>query len=101
VIIINPPYYTNKVSNEKDLAWNCGENFEYFEQLFTQLPQHINDDSFVLMVLTKGCDQNSIFKIADMKGFTFELLREKNVMFDEKDYLYRILPVNSFVQSQA
>jgi hypothetical protein len=41
-------------------------------------------------VLTKGCDISAIGDIAREKGLTFKLLREKNVFFDEKDYLFKI-----------
>lgn len=89
-IVINPPYYANDAATEEQLAWNCGKNFEYFQNLFSQLPNHITESSTVIMVLTKGCDLQSIFSIASQAGFTFELLAEKNVLFDEKDYLYSI-----------
>jgi release factor glutamine methyltransferase len=94
-IVINPPYYASDPATEEQLAWNCGKNFEYFKKLFTQLPNHITKNSTVIMVLTKGCDLRSIFSIASHAGFSFELLAEKNVLFDGKDYLYKIKP-NSF-----
>lgn len=94
-IVINPPYYANDPATEEELAWNCGKNFEYFQKLFTQLPNHITKTSTVIMVLTKGCDLQSIFSIASKAGFSFELLAEKNVLFDGKDYLYSI-KANSF-----
>jgi release factor glutamine methyltransferase len=89
-IVINPPYYARPVRNEEELAWNCGEQFQYFRKLFLQLPEYIGPVTMVVMVLTKGCDINAIRNIAQEKGFTFELLREKNVFFDEKDYLFKI-----------
>ena len=89
-IVINPPYYAKDVSNETELAWNCGKNFEYFHKLFSQLASHMHTLSQVIMVLTKGCDQQTIFKIGEKAGFEFELIREKDVLFDEKDFLYKI-----------
>ena len=94
-VIINPPYYAKDALNEEQLAWHCGKNFEYFQKLFLQLRDHIHEASSVIMVLTKGCDLESIFSIASKAGFTFQLLAEKNVLFDGKDYLYRI-KANSF-----
>jgi release factor glutamine methyltransferase len=93
-IIINPPYYARTPRNEAELAWNCGENFEYFRQLFNELGNFIHENSTIAMVLTKGCDLQKIFAIAGENGFHFHLLREKNVLFDEKDYLYRIRRVS-------
>jgi release factor glutamine methyltransferase len=89
-IIINPPYYAREPKKESDLAWFCGEHFEYFRKLFDQLPPFMHSGSHVIIVLTKGCDLKKIFSLAREAGFNFELLREKKVFFDEKDFLYRL-----------
>lgn len=89
-IIINPPYYAKNPSNESELAWHCGEHFEYFEKLFKNLKHHIHSETNVIMVLTLGCDLKNIFLIANNHGFEFELIEERNVLFDGKDFLYRI-----------
>ncbi len=89
-IIINPPYYTKSPANESELAWHCGENFEYFQKLFKNLGQHIRTETNTIMVLTLGCELKKIFDIARSNGFQFELIEEKNVLFDGKDFLYRI-----------
>lgn len=94
-IIINPPYYAQQPKSESDLAWYCGENFEYFSKLFSTLKEHIHAHTEVIMVLTKGCDLPRIFSLAADRGFEFSLIREKKVMFDEKDFLYRITPLSS------
>src|SRR5690606_13522308 len=36
-VIIKPPYYARTPQNDADRAWYCGENFEYFRNLFMQL----------------------------------------------------------------
>lgn len=94
VIAINPPYYARRPENEEELAWHCGEDFEYFLKLFGQLGQFMHDDSTVLMVLTMGCDIERILSIAKENGFEFDLLKEKWVLFDGKDFLYRIRNVS-------
>jgi len=93
-VIINPPYYAKSPSNESELAWNCGEHFEFFEKLFKKLRHHIHSKTNVIMVLTLGCDLKNIFLIARNHGFEFELIEERNVLFDGKDFLYRINPMN-------
>lgn len=93
-VIINPPYYAQVITNEESLAWNCGENFEYFKKLFAQLGSHIHDTSAVIMVLTQGCALDKIFEIAENNGFEFKLIKEKDVLFDEKDFLYQIVRKN-------
>lgn len=89
-IVINPPYYAKPIGDDETLAWHCGENFEYFENFFYQLPEHLSTSTQVVMVLTQGCDLERIFKIAAENGFRFILIKEKKVLFDEKDLLYRI-----------
>lgn len=96
IIIINPPYYSQSPKNEEELAWNCGENFEYFSKLFSTIDQYINTDTEVIMVLTRGCDLKSIFTIAQRYNVSFTLLREKAVLFDGRDFLYQIKKTMSF-----
>lgn len=89
-IIINPPYYTGDPKSESDFAWYCGENFEYFKNLFSGLPNVSDSKTFIIMALTKGCDLEQIFAIGKRMGFSFALLREKKVVFDGKDMLYKL-----------
>jgi release factor glutamine methyltransferase len=89
-IIVNPPYYARLIKNEEELAWHCGENFEYFQKLFASIKDYVHKGTQVVIVLTLGCDLEKIFQIGAEHKLKFELLREKNVLFDGKDFLYRI-----------
>jgi len=89
-IIINPPYYARSPSKDEDLAWYCGENFEYFQKLFAQLGKYMHSATQTIMVLTKGSDVEKITTLAGEHGFEFILIKEKSVFFDEKDFLFRI-----------
>jgi release factor glutamine methyltransferase len=89
-IVINPPYYARRVKTEEELAWHCGEEFDYFKKLFSTLRNYIHPTTQVIMVLTLGCELDKIFEIAKNHQFQFELLEEKNVLFDGKDFLYQI-----------
>ena len=100
-IVINPPYYARSPKNEAELAWHCGQEFEYFKKLFSTLGNYTHVNSQVIMVLTLGCELDKIFEIAKINQFSFELLQEKNVLFDGKDFLYRIRSVNSSEKVQA
>jgi release factor glutamine methyltransferase len=91
-IVINPPYYARKANNDEELAWNCGENFEYFVQLFFELPNYIHADSKVIMVLTEGCDILTIQRIAKDAKFMFDLSVEQEVLFDKHDFIFEIKP---------
>jgi release factor glutamine methyltransferase len=89
-IVINPPYYARNPESEPDLAWYCGENFEYFQKLFASLYDHMHSDSQVIMVLTKGADVKTIEEKAKKHSFVLELLKENPVFFDERDFLFRV-----------
>ena len=89
-IIINPPYYAKTAENEEGLAWYCGENFEYFQKLFGSIKDYMHATTEVIMVLTKGSEVEKILAIGNKHGFEFELIKEKDVLFDEKDFLYRV-----------
>ena len=87
-IIINPPYYPKAPKNDKQHAWFCGENFEYFEKLFEQLPSYIKH-SEVLMILSEDCDLEKISTIAQQYDLKFKKVLEKKVM-TETNYIYKV-----------
>ncbi len=89
-IIINPPYYVGTASDEEQLAWYAGEDFDYFRRLFKSLGDYSHKTTEIIMVLTKGSDVSKISDIGNENGLELELVKEKKVFFDEKDFLYRI-----------
>ena len=88
-IVINPPYYPKKPKSIKEQAWFCGENFEYFEKLFTQLPNFLSDKTKCYMILSQDCDLEKIKAIAFGNAMTFELVLEKKELV-ETNYIFRI-----------
>jgi release factor glutamine methyltransferase len=89
-IFINPPYYPRKAGNDAQLAWFCGENFEYFRNLFQQMHDYYGANSQVIMILSEDCNLKEIEKIAESFQQSFELIETRSV-FLEKNYLFRIL----------
>ncbi|MCZ6701465.1 MAG: methyltransferase [Ignavibacteria bacterium] len=89
LIVINPPYYPKTPREEKDFAWFCGENFEYFKTLFSQMEVYIHDNSKVIMILSEDCDLNQILEISDKNNFSMEQL-EKSKHWGETNYLFQI-----------
>jgi release factor glutamine methyltransferase len=86
-IIINPPYYPKAPQNDKECAWFCGEDFEYFKKLFAQLPKHIAPNTW--MILSEDCEIEHIKKLAAKNGLSFALMLEKSVL-KEKNYIFSI-----------
>jgi release factor glutamine methyltransferase len=87
-IIINPPYYPKSPKNQKEKAWFCGENFEYFEQLFAQLAER-NHQENRYMILSEDCEIEKIKNIASSFGFLLKLKLEKKV-FKEKNFIFKL-----------
>jgi len=80
VIIINPPYYPKSPTSISEKAWFCGENFEYFEKLFAQLPSFISSSTEVYMILSEDCEMETIFAIAKKNNLVAECVLEKTVL---------------------
>lgn len=88
-IIINPPYYPRKPQNVKEQAWFCGENFEYFEKLFSELPTFLSPNNKCFMILSQDCALEKIKTIALKNDIVFELFIEKEVLI-ETNYIFSI-----------
>lgn len=86
-IVINPPYYPKVPANDTERAWFCGENFEYFEKLFQQLPTQLAPNTW--MILSEDCEIDHIQQIAKKNGLSFELILEKSVV-KEKNYIFSL-----------
>jgi release factor glutamine methyltransferase len=88
-IIINPPYYSKVPKNVKEQAWFCGENFEYFESLFIQLPNHLMTNTNCFIILSQDCDIEKIKAIALKNAIAFGLILEKKELV-ETNYIFRL-----------
>ncbi|MFZ4672486.1 MAG: methyltransferase [Flavobacterium sp.] len=89
-IVINPPYYSKKPKNIKEQAWFCGENFEYFEKLFRQLPCSLSSKTICYIIFSQDCDLEKIKAIALKNNMTFELVFKKKELI-ETNYIFRII----------
>jgi len=90
IIAINPPFYKKQPQALADHAWYCGENGEYFEQLFTKLGKYIHQNSIVLMVLSEECDIKMINEIASRHDFYMQKKITKKSAW-EYLYIYQII----------
>ena len=86
-IVINPPYYPKKPVNEKEKAWFCGENYEYFYFLFQQLQAQLVNKSKCYMILSEDCHIEKIQKIASEFHINFLLTLSMKKSL-EKNYIY-------------
>jgi release factor glutamine methyltransferase len=91
-ILINPPYYPKNPDNVSENAWLCGENFEYFENLFASISPYFNENSDVLMILSEDCEIERIKQIAGKNKLVFTIQEEKIRLF-ERNYIFKITKV--------
>lgn len=89
IIAINPPYYKKQPQTFRDYAWFCGENGEYFKNLFTALNNYIHPGSEIFMVLFEGCDIELIANLAAQNKFSLQCVHTgKNML--EKNFIFKI-----------
>lgn len=84
-LLINPPYYPRIPENDTERAFFAGENLEYFEKLFRQMPAYLHAKSLVWMVLSEDCDLEKIQAAARL--FHFGLLP----VFERKKWGERLI----------
>lgn len=89
IIIINPPYYPRKPKTEEEMAWFCGEDFEYFSKLFHSLTKVTHSQSDVYMILSQDCNIDHIKSIAAENNFSLNLVYQKTKWL-EKNYIFKI-----------
>ena len=94
IVIIAPPYYKRNPSTYRDHAWYCGENGEYFQSLFSTIPDYLEKDSHVAMILSEDCDLEMINFFAAKNNFKMICVeKHKNLM--EENFIYKIESINS------
>lgn len=85
-ILINPPYYPKRPQNLREHAFFAGENLEYFEKLFAQLPGYLNprnapesspNDTRIWLILSEDCALDRISEIAARNGFLLHSVFEQ------------------------
>jgi release factor glutamine methyltransferase len=77
IILINPPYFPADPDDTAARAFFVGENWEYFEQLFCQLPACMNAGTQTWMILSDKCNFEKIADIAAANDFRLTSVFEK------------------------
>jgi len=93
-IVINPPYYPQQPFDEKDYAWFCGKNFEYFERLFLKLGDYVDQHSTVIMILSEDCQIERIRQISFKNDWEMEVVHQKRILW-EMNFIFRITPIQN------
>jgi release factor glutamine methyltransferase len=86
-IVINPPYFPKQAKDEWQLAWYCGEQFEFFEKVFSGLKNYLSPDGKTLIVLSEDCDIFTIAKKAEAHGWRL-VERSRKKIWLERNYIF-------------
>jgi release factor glutamine methyltransferase len=89
-IVVNPPYFFQKVTNSTQLAWNCGKEGEFFSKFFDEYKQYLHTHGKCYMVLAENCDIKRIKLIANKHGSDLFLTKTKRIWW-EKNFIFEIV----------
>lgn len=80
LIVVNPPYFAKDPVDDAERAWFAGEDLGYFERFFAGLDDHLAAGPNVgtgLMVLSEGCDMETISAAAARHRFVLSVVDER------------------------
>lgn len=93
-ILVNPPYYPQNPSNKAEQAFFCGENFEYFQQFFSQVKPYLHPNTHLLMILSEDCELEKIKGLAKAEGMEMILVFQTRRQ-QEVQYIFKYLDINN------
>ncbi|MCP4442037.1 MAG: methyltransferase [Aureispira sp.] len=89
-IIINPPYFPQVANSDREKAFFCGENFEYFHRLFADMPAYLAENSVVYMILSDDCAIDRMQEISKTEAsFDWKLVHEEKV-WGETNFIFEL-----------
>lgn len=89
IIVVNPPYYPKDPQNEKEKAWYCGADFEYFRRLFETCGDFLSPQTEMYMILSQDCELDKIAAIGAEYGIKMREVHKERKM-GEWNYIFRI-----------
>jgi release factor glutamine methyltransferase len=69
LVVVNPPFFAKDPVDDAERAWFAGGDLGYFDRFFAGLGAHLTPGGTTLMVLSEGCDLNTIAGAAADHGF--------------------------------
>jgi len=94
LIFVNPPFVEEYPEDEKDFAFCCGEEYEYYDYLFRDLPSRLRPGGKLIMALSKSCNCEKIESMAAKAGYSFKRVEQLH-KFAETNYLFEVSKTNS------
>jgi len=97
LIFVNPPFIEKYPEDEKDFAFCCGEEFEYYDDLFRNLPDRLRSGGKLVIALARSCNCHRIESMANEAGFSFRRVDQRH-KFAETNYLFEVTRSSSATQ---
>lgn len=88
-ILINPPYFPKEPETDREKAFFCGSNFEYFYRLFEEVSNYMNRATDIYMILSDDCNIEKISSIAVENGLSWNLVYQEKV-WGETNFIFKI-----------
>lgn len=88
-ILINPPYYPHTPKHEWEMAWYCGENYDYFMKLFAQIGRYMQPNTRVWVSLSEDCNLKQLQQLAHANQLHLHLLKS-NYFWGEKNFIFEL-----------
>lgn len=88
-ILINPPYFPQVPANDREKAFFCGANFEYFHRLFDTIGTYMAREGAIYMILSDDCAIETMQEISYKNKFQWTLVHQEKV-WGETNFIYRI-----------
>jgi release factor glutamine methyltransferase len=82
-IVVNPPFYKGKPSNDAAFAWYCGAEFDFFRKFFGALPGYAHAGSRTWMILSEVCDLAGIRRVAGMHNCSLHAQYRSRKLFEQ------------------
>ncbi len=88
-VVLNPPYFFKNFENPGQMAWNAGEDGQFFIDFFDQLGAYVNINSEIYMILADNCEIDRIDAIAKKYGFQMAVCEKRKILW-EMNYIFKI-----------
>ncbi len=88
-IFLNPPFFAQEAKTDREKAFFCGANFEYFHQLLAQMGAYCCPSTVIYMILTDDCAIDTIRQIALSNGFVWELVYQE-LVWGETNFIFKL-----------
>lgn len=92
IVAINPPYYQKNPRSFEEYAWYCGENCEYYRELFSELKAFVHENSIICMVVCEGCNLPLINNLAFQNGWNMNYVSKKKDLL-ENSFIVKVEPM--------